>query len=72
MHIPMVHINISALSTLWFFKKEELRTHKKFLVSSPLKIEKVLRACDFYFLSFLQGQIEIFETIMISQFPHIM
>ena len=51
-----------------------VRPHKKFLVFRPLKIEKVMRACVFYFyfLSFLQGQIEIFETIMISQLLHIM
>ena len=39
-----------------------LRPHKKVLTSRPLKIEKVMRACDFYFSSFLQGQIEIFDT----------
>ena len=45
----------------------QIRPHKRILVSRPLKIEKVMRACDFYlfFLSFLQGQIEIFETRII-------
>ena len=45
--------------------KELILGHiKNFLVSRPLKIEKVMRACVFYFyfVSFLQGQIEIFET----------
>ena len=48
--------------------------HKKNLVSRPLKIEKVMCACDFYsyFLSFLQGQIEIFVTGIILLFLHIM
>ena len=46
----------------------------KFLVSRPLKIEKVMRTCVFYyyFLSFLQGQIEIFETRIILHFPYFM
>ena len=41
-----------------------LRPHKKILVSRPLKIEKVMRACVFYsyFLYFLQVEIKIFET----------
>ena len=42
---------------------------KRFLVSRPLKIEKVMR---FYFLSFLQIQIVIFQTRVISNFPQIM
>ena len=52
----------------------EVRPHKKFLVSRPLKIEKAMRACDFYsyFLSFLQGQIKISETGVILQFSDIM
>ena len=47
---------------------------KKFLVSRPLKIEKVMRACAFYFyfLSFLQDQIEIFKTRTILHFSHFM
>ena len=46
---------------------------KKIIVSRPLNIEKVMRACAFYFyfLSFLQGQINIFERGIILQFPHI-
>ena len=31
---------------------ETVRPHKKCLVSRPLKIEKVMRACDFYFYLF--------------------
>ena len=55
-------------------EKQTVRTHKKFLVSRPQEIEKVMRACYFYFYfsSFLQGQTEIFETGIISNFPHIM
>ena len=47
---------------------------KKILVSRPLKIEKVMRACgiSFYFLFFLQGQPKIFETGIILHFQHIM
>ena len=52
----------------------KLRPPKKCLVSRPLKIEKVMRACNFYFYfsSFLQGQIEIFQTRIILHFAHIM
>ena len=42
------------------------------LNSQCLKIEKVMRACVFYFLYFLQGEIKIFETRIILHFPHIM
>ena len=39
---------------------------KKVIVSRPLKIEKVMRACDLYFnfLSFLQGKIEILNLTL--------
>ena len=52
---------------------ESVMPHKNCLVSRPLQIEKVMRACDFYsyFLSFLQGQIEIFERGIILHFAHI-
>ena len=60
-------------SLAWKPSKTCLRPHKKILVSRPLKIEKKMRACDFcFFLSFLQGQIEIFETGLILHFSHIM
>ena len=39
--------------------KFENKKIQKFLVSRHLKIEKVMRACDFYSLPFLQGQTEI-------------
>ena len=44
---------------------------KSFLFSRPVKIEKVMRACVFYFyfLYFLQGQIDNFETRINSHFP---
>ena len=47
---------------------------KIFLVSRPVKIEKVMRACVFYFylLYFLQGEIPIFEPGIILHFQHIM
>ena len=35
------------------YRKKDEAT-KKFLVSRPLKIEKVMRACNFYVLSFLK------------------
>ena len=64
-----VEINCESVGSMSF-----IRPHKKILVSRPLKIEKVMRACDiyFHFLSFLQGQIEIFETRTILHFPLIM
>ena len=44
------------------FIPTDIRSHKKIIVSHPLKIEKVMHASVFYFYisSFPQGEIEIF------------
>ena len=76
-NLPMVWLDSVKLTTQNCrhpYKWSSLGHIRKILVSRPLKIEKVMRACDFYFhfLSFPQGQIEIFETGIILQFLHIM
>ena len=71
--------NVNSSSPKWFRKLMQVKHNailgyiENFLVSRPLQIEKVMHACDFcsYFLSFLQGRIEIFETGIILHFPHI-
>ena len=61
------------ISTPDEFNHRQLRLHRKISCSRPPKIEKVMRACDSYlhYLSFLQRQIEIFETGITLDFPHI-
>ena len=68
---------VIGTNKLWISRHltiSKFRPHKEKILVSRLKIEKVMRACDFYFhfLRFLQGQIEIFQARIISHFQHIM